>query len=161
MNPILFAILGILTLGAGLMVIMVRSPINSILFLVMALFSIAGFYVALGAQFIAAIQIIVYAGAIMVLFLFVVMLLNLKQIEEKGRLSLKMLGVISGVILAGLLISVFAGLSALGPATTEMTTTRRLGTVLFTQYLVPFEIASVLLLVAMVGVVVLVKRQKS
>ena len=160
MNSLIFLILAVLTIGAAVMVVFSRSPVSSILYLVLAFFSIAAFYVLLGAQFIAAVQIIVYAGAIMVLFLFVVMLLNLNQIDEKGRTSLKTLGVVSGGVLLVLLITAFSGLIPKGTPAMELTTTQSLGELLFTKYLIPFEIASVLLLVAIVGTVVLVKKNR-
>ncbi|MBC8205278.1 NADH-quinone oxidoreductase subunit J [bacterium] len=160
MNPIIFLILSVITVGAAVMVIFSRNPVSSILYLILAFFCLAAFYVILGAQFIAAVQVIVYAGAIMVLFLFVVMLLNLTKISEGGSAFGKTLGVIAAFILLVAILTVFDKVS-LGPApSTELTTTQSLGEVLFTTYLVPFEIASVLLLAAIVGAVVLVKRSK-
>jgi NADH-quinone oxidoreductase subunit J len=159
MNSILFFILSILTVGSALMVIFSRSPISSILYLVLAFFSLAAFYVLLGAQFLAAVQIIVYAGAIMVLFLFVVMLLNLKQIEEKGKTILKAIGVVTAGILLILFILVTKNLTIQTSPSGGLVPTKSLGELLFTRYLIPFEIASVLLLVALVGAVVLVKKR--
>ena len=158
MNSIVFLVLALLTIGAAMMVVLSRNPISSILFLVLVFFSLAAFYVALGAQFIAAVQIIVYAGAIMVLFLFVVMLLNLKKIEEKASVPLRTLGIVTAGILVALLLAVISKTNpALNPAT-GLTATKTIGQLLFTQYLVPFEIAGILLLTAIVGAVVLVKK---
>ena len=159
MNSLVFLVLAALTVGAALMVIFSRSPVSSILYLVMAFFCIAAFYVLLGAPFIAAVQVIVYAGAIMVLFLFVVMLLNLSEAEQRGRTIVRAVGVaVGGIILLILATAFTEGMVA--PPTMEMTSTQELGELLFTQYLVPFEIASVLLLAAIVGAVVLVKKRR-
>ena len=160
MNSLLFLVLAVVTIGAALMVVFSRNPVSSILYLVLAFFSLAAFYVVLGAQFIAAVQIIVYAGAIMVLFLFVVMLLNLNQIDEGGGGYLKTLGIVTGGVLVVILITAFSKFSGTLTPATEMTLTQTLGEVLFTKYLIPFEIASVLLLVAIVGAVVLVKKER-
>jgi len=160
MNPILFIILAIVTVGAALLVILSKNPVSSVLYLVLTFFCIAAFYVILGAQFLAAVQIIVYAGAIMVLFLFVVMLLNLRKIEEKGSSFTKTLGVMAGALIIILFITAFSGIEVTPPDTTGLTPTESLGERLFTQYLIPFEIASVLLLVAIVGAVVLVKKKR-
>lgn len=159
MDPILFIILAVITVGAALMVIFSKSPVSSILFLLLAFFCIAAFYVILGAQFLAAVQVIVYAGAILVLFLFVIMLLNLRKIEEKGSGFLKTLGVVAGGCIVVLFITAFSGIAPSVAPAEEMTPTMSLGQQLFTVYLVPFEIASVLLLVAIIGAVVLVKKR--
>ena len=162
MNSLVFLILAVLTVGAALMVIFSRSPVSSILYLVLAFFGIAAFYVTLGAQFIAAVQIIVYAGAIMVLFLFVVMLLNLKSIEEKGKAALRIIGVAAGGLIMLILASSFSGKAfKFSAEAAEMTTTQSLGELLFTEYLVPFEIASVLLLAALVGAIVIARPEDS
>jgi len=161
MNSIVFFVLAIITIGAGLMVVLSRNPVNSILFLVLAFFSLAAFYVALGAQFIAAVQIIVYAGAIMVLFLFVVMLLNLKKIDEKGSNMMKSLGIVTAGILVVFFLAIVSQVKTIGGAAEELTTTSWLGEVLFTQYLVPFEAAGILLLATIIGVVVLVKKRSA
>lgn len=160
MNPILFIILAIVTVGAALLVILSKNPVSSVLYLVLTFFCIAAFYVILGAQFLAAVQIIVYAGAIMVLFLFVVMLLNLRKIEEKGSSFTKTLGVMAGAFIIILFITAFSGIEVAAPGAGELTPTEALGERLFTQYLIPFEIASVLLLVAIVGAVTLVKKKR-
>ncbi len=160
MSSIIFYVLALLTVGAALMVIISRSPISSVLYLVLTFFCIAAFYVFLGAPFIAAVQVIVYAGAIMVLFLFVVMLLNLTKIEERGKTILRFIGVVAGGLILILLASAFSGGAAAPVTGSEMTSTQALGSLLFTKYLVPFEIASVLLLAAIVGSVILVKKHR-
>jgi len=161
MNPIIFVILSIVTVGAALMVILSRSPVNSILFLLLAFFGIAAFYVLLGAQFLAAVQIIVYIGAILVLFLFAVMLLNIGKIQEQGKTFLKVLGIAAGGFIFILFANIFNNSYILQNPAPEMTTTASLGDLLFTKYILPFELASVLLLVAIVGAVTLVKRKSN
>ena len=160
MSSLIFLILAVITIGAALMVIFSRNPVSSILYLVLTFFCVAAFYVLLGAPFIAAVQVIVYAGAIMVLFLFVVMLLNLTKIEERGKTVLRFLGVVAGGLILILFVSAFGG-GAVAPVTSAgMTSTQELGELLFTKYMVPFEIASVLLLTAIVGAVILVKKRR-
>ena len=164
MQDILFYVFGGFTLLCGLLVVanpFSRDPVTSAMFLVLAIGSLAGLFVLLQAFFLAAVQVLVYAGAVMVLFLFVIMLLNLK---EEQRRRIKAFSVITGLIavlaILGVLVSVLlrAGTSRALPAATVQGGTRPLGQLLFTQYLLPFEIVSVLLLVAMVGVVLLSKR---
>jgi len=148
MESILFIIVALTVLISALLVITRRSPITSVLFLVLTFLSIAVLYVMLGAQFIAALQVIIYAGAIMVLFLFVVMLLNLRTPQPWE---------VSGPLRTGLGFIVAGGV-LLDP---EMGTVAAVGDALFRRFLLPFEIASVLLLVAIIGVVALVKRRHS
>ncbi len=146
----------------ALMVVFSKSPVHSVLYLVMAFFTIAGHYVLLNAQFLAAVHVIVYAGAIMVLFLFVIMLLNLnKETEPHKSPWLKF----SAVIAAGLLLVVLVG--SLKGATNIMAANNfdaniglieNLGKTLFQDFLLPFEISSILLLAAMVGAVLLGKK---
>jgi len=159
MNPVIFIILSIITVGGALMVVLSRSPVNSILFLLLTFFGIASFYVMLGAQFLAAVQLIVYAGAILVLFLFAVMLLNIGKIEEKSSAFLKALGIVCGGIILILLTTVLGSLNFTASPGPELVSTAALCELLFTKYLIPFEFASILLLVAIVGAVVLVKKR--
>ena len=148
------------------MVITRRNPVISALFLILNFFCLAGLYLTLNAQFIAVIQVLVYAGAIMVLFLFVIMLLNLGDEERlKEKLSFKRIfaaGLSFGLLLELVYIAGFidvpmpAGDFSKG---VEIGTVEYIGEELFTTYLFPFEITSVLLLAAMVGAVVLAKRK--
>jgi NADH-quinone oxidoreductase subunit J len=161
---ILFYIFAALTLLCGVLVVanpFSRNPVTSAMFLVLTIISMAGLFVLLHAFFLAAVQIIVYAGAVIVLFLFVIMLLDLK---EEQRRKIKFFGVITGLISVGAITTIF--FKALGaaqpganlpPPQIEGNTTA-LGKLLFTQYVLPFEIVSVLLLVAMVGVILLSKK---
>lgn len=161
----LFYFLTFLALMSAVMVIFSRNPIHSVLYLILTFFTLSGHYVLLNAQFLAAVNIIVYAGAIMVLFLFVVMFLNLRQ-ETQEQTSL--LSKIASVTAGGLLLIVMVGaLKDLSLGTVEPTANfdsqigmvERLGKVLFEKFLLPFELASVLFLSAMVGAVMLGRKE--
>ena len=163
-TDILFYVLAFLTLAFGVLVVanpFSRNPINSAMFLVLTIISMAGLFVLLHAFFLAAVQILVYAGAVMVLFLFVIMLLDLK---EEERRKIKMTGFITGLIAVAAIVGLFIrSLLATNPskdlpAPTTIGDTAALGTMLFKNYLLPFEIVSILLLVAMVGVILLSKK---
>jgi NADH-quinone oxidoreductase subunit J len=166
-QEILFYVLTSMTLGFGLMVIanpFSRNPVTSAMFLVLTIVSLAGLFVLLHAYFLAAVQVLVYAGAVMVLFLFVIMLLDLKA-EERRRIrgiGGKLLVVLGPACVVAILFFFFRSLSGTSfnpaPAAKLDGSTIQLGKLLFTQYLLPFEIVSVLLLVAIVGVVLLSKK---
>lgn len=152
---------GIIVLTAALVVVL-RNPIYSALSLLVMFFHVAGLYVTLHAEFLAAIQIIVYAGAILVLYLFVVMLLNVKREERYSQQGI--VALFLGVVLlteAGLL-AVSRGLIVAAPVpdggAKTMGNTESIGEVLYSTYLFPFEIASLILLVAMIGAVILTKK---
>ena len=160
---ILFYVFAALTLLCGLLVIanpFSRNPVTSAMFLVLTIISMAGLFVLLHAFFLAAVQIIVYAGAVMVLFLFVIMLLDLK---EEQRRKIKLFGLVGGLLAAGSIIGIFLRSLKSVPAAPAGTAvegdTNALGHLLFTQYTLPFEVVSVLLLVAMVGVILLCKKK--
>jgi len=159
-SDILFFIFSALALICGVMVLVNRNPVNSAMFLVLTIAFLAGLFVLLEAFFLAAIQILVYAGAVMVLFLFVIMLLDLK-VEERRKI--KSLGIAGAAIAVGTIVAIFVKslhstpLSATRAADFKAGT-MELGHLLFSQYLLPFEIISVLLLVAMVGVILLSKK---
>lgn len=162
LSQVLFWFLAILSVGAALGVILSKNPIHSILWLIVVFFSISGHYVLMNAQFLAVVNIIVYAGAIMVLFLFVVMFMNLNsKTEPPKRIFLKMAGIISGLCIMLVLIAAFSDASIhygrMRP-NTDIGLVETLGNVLFTQYVIPFEISSVLFLSAMVGAIVIGKR---
>ncbi len=161
---IIFFLLAATALISGIMVVIQVNPVRSALFLVLNFFALAGLYLLANAQFIAAIQIIVYAGAIMVLFLFVIMLLNLRQPEEGGaqlHLGQKIIG--SSLAAATLSLVVYTIMKIKVPPGKEMLadfgTTEMVAKALFTDYLLPFEATSILLLVAVVGAVVLAKAK--
>lgn len=161
-----FTILGLAALISAIMVISLRNPMACAIALIVALCSIAGLFAMLGATFVAALQVIVYAGAIMVLFLFVIMLLNLKRDEfgpDKRGIQ-KTLAIVLGVLLV-LEIGMFlqAGLAGFGPSPAgekgSFTSISDLSSLLFTKYLFPFEVTSLLLAVAIIGAVILAKKK--
>ena len=162
-EDVLFYVFAALTLLCAVLVIanpFSRSPVTSAMFLVLTIISMSGLFVLLHAFFLAAVQILVYAGAVMVLFLFVIMLLDLK---EEARRKIKFFGLIAGLVSVGVVVSIFVkSLASVKPTATEPTLegdTIALGKLLFTQYTLPFEIVSVLLLVAMIGVILLSKKK--
>jgi NADH-quinone oxidoreductase subunit J len=159
MQDILFYIFAALTLLCGALVILNRNPVNSAMFLVLTIICMSALFVLLHAFFLAAVQVLVYAGAVIVLFVFVIMLLDLK---EEQRRAIKKLG--AGAGLASVLAIGYVFWHSLSnsklPAspTPAEGGTLELGRLLFTNYTLPFEILSVLLLVAMVGVILLSKK---
>ncbi len=159
----LFGIISFLSIMFALMVVFTRNPINSVLYLVLTFFCIAAHYLLLNAQFLAVVHIAVYAGAIMVLFLFVIMLMNLNQDSEpqKTMVSKLIAGIIGGLLLV-VLVGVLKGteqiqLSQSGHS--EIGLVKNLGRVLFREYLFPFEIVSILLLSALVGAIMIGKKE--
>ncbi|MBI5372638.1 MAG: NADH-quinone oxidoreductase subunit J [Sphingobacteriales bacterium] len=161
---ILFWFLSVLAIFSALMVITSKNPIYSVLWLIATFFAISGHYIMLNAQFLAIVNIIVYAGAIMVLFLFVIMLMNLnKETEPQKSRWLKIAGALAGGCLLLVLVAALKN-----SVTKEQFATvnegsigliKNLGKELFTTYVVPFEISSVLFLSAMVGAVVIGKKE--
>jgi NADH-quinone oxidoreductase subunit J len=158
-------ILGGLTVGSALMVVLSKHPVRSVLYLVLTFFMISSNYILMNAQFIAVVNIIVYAGAIMVLFLFVLMLLNLsKENEPKTSLTVKVAAVVAGgalftVFIAALRDGVMISTTSVAQAN-DIGLVENLGNLLFTKYVLPFEVSSVLFIAAMVGAVLLAKREK-
>src|SRR2546426_361971 len=163
MQDIFFYVFAALTLLCGLLVVVnpfSRNPVTSAMFLVLTIASLAGLFVLLHAFFLAAVQVLVYAGAVMVLFLFVIMLLDLK-VEERRKIKKLGLGagVLSVLAIGWLFFRVLTKTTFASTSSPQFEgSTVLLGQVLFKQYLLPFEIVSVLLLVAMVGVVLLSKK---
>ena len=161
---ILFYVFASLTLLCGFLVVLnpfTQNPVTSAMFLVLTIASLAGLFVLLHAFFLAAVQVLVYAGAVMVLFLFVIMLLDLRA-EERRRI--RAVSVVLGLISVGAIVSIFFQSLLNSPIHVEAApslegSTTPLGKLLFTRYLLPFEIVSVLLLVAMVGVILLSKKE--
>ena len=160
---ILFYVFAALTLLCGLLVVanpFSRNPVTSAMFLVLTIISMSGLFLLLHAFFLAAVQIIVYAGAVLVLFVFVIMLLDLKE-EERRRI--KFFGLVAGLVSVGIVAGVFvkslASVNTDVPPPTLEGDTISLGHLLFTNYTLPFEIVSVLLLVALVGVILLSKKK--
>lgn len=159
-----FYFLTFLAVLSATMVVFARNPVHSVLYLIITFFTIAGHYLLLHAEFLFIVHIIVYAGAIMVLFLYVIMLLNLNKEAEPHKSTLLKL---AAAVCAGLLLVVLVGslkgaesLVLQDPAKTDIGLVGRLGQVMFNEFLLPFEITSVLLLAAMVGAVMLGKSEK-
>lgn len=137
-----------------------RSPVTSAMFLVLTIIALAGLFILLHAFFLAAVQILVYAGAVMVLFLFVIMLLDLKEEDRRKMRAVTIgAGALAVVAIAGILIRAVVAAKPLGMGVLVEGETKPLGKLLFTQYLLPFEVMSLLLLVAMVGVILLSKKE--
>ena len=177
LHEILFFLFSGVAVVSALLMILHRNPVYSAIFLIVTLFALAGFYVMLNAPFVASVHLIVYAGAIMVLFLFVIMLLNLQKDapREGGKFLCRALGAALTLAFLAELGALFAfkfydrqsvapassvaslGVGA-GSGEVVVGSTRAIGAELFTKYLLPFEIASVVLLVAMIGAVILGKR---
>lgn len=163
---IITQILGALAVASAMMVVLSKHPVRSVLYLVVTFFFISGLYIMMNAQFLAIVNIIVYAGAIMVLFLFVLMLLNLnKDAEPKTPMIIWIISTVAGglfflVLIAALkdivLVSQkddFAPVSTIGLV-------ENLGNTLFTKFVVPFEVSSILFISAMVGAILIAKRDK-
>jgi NADH-quinone oxidoreductase subunit J len=168
METLLFWLLAVIALVASVSMIIQRNPVHSALFLIVTLLSLAGLFLLLSAHFLAVIQIIVYAGAIMVLFLFVIMLLDIRRTEvAPSRVKLqKSLGLLLGVIffVETVLIlrsGVLSDMAATAPAIPahDFGTALALGRALFTSYLFPLQLAAVLLFVALIGAIVLSRRR--
>ena len=163
-TPILFWILSVGALFSALMVITSKNPMHSVIWLIIVFFAISGHYLLLNAQFLAIVNIIVYAGAIMVLFLYVLMLMDLKkEIEPPKNRWLKLAGAVAG---GSLLLVLIAALKKADIAnqiaetrTGDIGLIENLGKVLFSDYVVPFEISSILFLSAMVGAMVIGKKE--
>jgi NADH-quinone oxidoreductase subunit J len=160
----IFYFLSALALYAGVMVLLSKKPIHSVLYLTLAFFAIAGHYILLNAQFLAVVHVIVYAGAIMVLFLFTVMLLNLNKDERSPKsVWVKILAIITSCLLGIVLIGIFRGYEIekmSDPMLSQLGLVKNLGRVLYRDYLLPFEVSSILFLTAMVGAVLLSKKEQ-
>ncbi len=162
-TQLLFWTLSVLTIFSALMVITSKNPVYSVLWLILTFFTISGHYILLNAQFLAVVNIIVYAGAIMVLFLFVIMLMNLSaDMEPRINKWMKLAGAITGGSLLLVLVAALkeTEVKMLVAQTTEgeIGLIQNLGKTLFNEYVIPFELSSILFLSAMIGAVVLGKK---
>jgi len=160
-----FYFLSFLAILSAIMVVLSKNPVYSVLYLIITFFCIAGHYILLNAQFLFIVHIIVYAGAIMVLFLYVIMLLNLNRESEPHKSNLLKFAatICAGLIMVVLIASLkeTEGMIQQKTANADIGTVKALGQVMFTDFLLPFEITSVLLLAAMVGAVMLGKPEKA
>jgi len=169
LQPLAFYLFSIVTLLSATLVITAKNPVHSVLFLILAFFNAAGLFVLLGAEFVAMILVIVYVGAVAVLFLFVVMMLDMGFAElRKGAMQYVPLGLlIGGVLLAELALVYMTWMPAPGASAnldnpvSDLNNTEALGMLLYTKYVFAFQIAGLILLVAMIGAIVLTHRQRS
>jgi NADH-quinone oxidoreductase subunit J len=169
-EAIAFYTIAAFILGFAVLVVSTQNTVHSVLFLVLNFLFVAALYVMLGAQFLAVIQVLVYAGGIVVLYLFVVMLVNLKRPPEshqdphrRTRLGLGLAAAVLvelvSIVAYGFVQPAVAPVASVAPAIPVSGNTEQVGWLLYTNYLIPFEIASMLLLVAMIGAIVLAKRE--
>jgi NADH-quinone oxidoreductase subunit J len=164
MSPFLFWFFALMMLVFGAAVIINRNPVASALSLVVSFLALAALFISLNAYFIGIIQVLVYAGAIMVLFLFVIMLVNLERSEREKQFNQQWLpGILAAMGLGALFVSIYVKGNAAFPmppaSAVETENTQRVGQVLYSNYMFPFEIASLLLLVAIIGAVVMAKKR--
>ena len=151
-------------LAAGTMVVISRNPVYSVLFLILAFFNAAGLFVLIGAEFIAMLLVVVYVGAVAVLFLFVVMMLDINFAEMRAGfqkylpLGLAVGGILVFELVAAVHVDAFDGVTL--PAATDISNTRALGNVLYTKYIYLFQVAGLILLVAMIGAISLTMRRR-
>jgi NADH-quinone oxidoreductase subunit J len=162
METLVFALFAFLALASAIVVVAHRNPVYSTMSLVVTLFSVAVLFVMLGAPFLGALQVLVYAGAIVVLFLFVIMLLNIQaeEMPQGGQAAQRWASILGAVVFAGMLGLVFwrTSRTEAPPLSADLVSLRNLATELFTQYLLPFEIVGLLLLVAVIGATVVARR---
>jgi len=166
MLKVVFIVFAIAAIAGAVSVVIQRRPLYSVLSLVVTLISLAAVYVTLQAQFIAAVQVIVYAGAIMVLFVFVVMLLNVQdEVEPDRHRFLRWIAIPVAIVLIGEVVAVVSALKGskyeevINTDPVQLGDTTSIGAGLFSTYLLPFEVTSVLILMALVGAVVLARRE--
>ncbi len=163
-NKLIFLYFAAVILITAVLTISRRNPVHSVMFMLLLFFHIAGVFVMLNAEFLAAVQLIVYAGAIMILYLFVVMLLNVDRESSSPRANRFWVWMVAfGIMIAGeilLLVSRGSFLSDTGKPMVQAVGVRQLGELLYQKYLVPFEVASIILLVGLVGAVMLAKKRE-
>ena len=164
MITIIFYILSAITLGSAALTVLSKHPIHSAIYMIVCFFSIAGHFLMLNAQFLSMVHIIVYTGAVMVLLLFTLMLMNLnKENEPKKKVASRLAAVISSCLMAIVLLAVFLRTDVANPAqiqNIDFQSVKIIGQVLLDEYLVPFEFTSILLIASMVGAVLISKRDK-
>jgi NADH-quinone oxidoreductase subunit J len=164
LSAVFFYLFAAITLLAGLMVVSARNPVHSVLFLILAFFNAAGLFVLLHAEFLAMLLVVVYVGAVAVLFLFVVMMLDINFVElREGFQRYRPLGLlIAGVLLVELFVTFFSltGSDATMPVISDVHNTLALGRVIYTDYIYLFQLAGLILLVAMIGAITLTLRKR-
>jgi NADH-quinone oxidoreductase subunit J len=164
LSAVFFYLFAAITLLAGLMVVSARNPVHSVLFLILAFFNAAGLFVLLHAEFLAMLLVVVYVGAVAVLFLFVVMMLDINFVElREGFQRYRPLGLlIAGVLLVELFVTFFSltGSDTTMPDMPDVHNTLALGRVIYTDYIYLFQLAGLILLVAMIGAITLTLRKR-
>ncbi len=171
-TAICFYIFATILIGSGTMVVFSKNPVHSVLFLILAFFNAAGLFVLLGAEFVAMILVIVYVGAVAVMFLFVVMMLDINFTElRKGVQDYLAVGLLIGIILMVEMAVIVGGwsmtdgiavtINSATPNVLEVTNTDAIGRILYTDYIFLFQLAGLILLVAMIGAIVLTHRKRS
>ena len=171
-QAILFYIFAAVAVASGVLVVSARNPVHSVLFLILAFFNAAGLFLLIGAEFLAMILVIVYVGAVAVLFLFVVMMLDIDFRELRSEFVRYLpIGTLVGFVLLAELILVIGGwavaptmpsqVAASATGGVSLTNTRALGSILYTRYLFAFQVAGLILLVAMIGAIVLTLRHRA
>lgn len=165
MEALIFYVLAAITVASAFFVVFLRRPIHNVLFMIIVMIGLAGLFILLQAEFVAMVQLVVYAGAVMVLFLFVIMLLNLDQVQLPldPRLARSWVGVGFAIVLPAALIPLLEAFVPSGTGTAEkaleMSNTQIIAKELFTTYLLPFEVVSILLLAAIIGTVILARKR--
>ena len=169
LQAIAFYLLAAVTVASGLLVVTARNPVHSVLWLILAFFSSAGLFVLLGAEFLAMLLVVVYVGAVAVLFLFVIMMLDVDfvRLREGYARYLPLATIVAGVLLAEMVmvsLAVATGGAAAGgeivPATADTSNAELIGRVLYTDYVYIFQAAGIVLLIAMIGAIVLTLRHR-
>lgn len=165
MITIIFYILATITLGTAILTVLAKNPIHSAVYMIVCFFSIAGHFLMLNAQFLSVVHIIVYTGAIMILLLFTLMLMDLSdQHESKKKLASRIAAAVSGCLTAFVILAVFLKANIVielhKTANVDFQSVQVIGQVLLDEYMVPFEFASILLIAAMIGAVLISKREK-
>lgn len=164
-----FYMFSLVAIASALLVVTSRNPVHSVLFLILAFFNVAGLFVLLGAEFLAMILVVVYVGAVAVLFMFVVMMLDINFVElRQGFLQYLPYGIVIGLVLLIELVIVMSGwqlspesLNAIAaPIPETKTNTHALGAIIYTDYIYPFQVAGFILLIAMIGAIVLTHRKR-
>lgn len=164
MITIIFYILAAITLASGLLTVLSKNPVHSAIYMIVCFFSIAGHFLMLNAQFLSVIHIIVYTGAIMILLLFTLMLMNLNEQHEPvkkvaSRIAATVSACLMLVVLLGALLKATPIIEAYKAAEIDFQSVKVIGDVILNEYLVPFEFTSVLLIAAMIGAVLVSKRE--
>jgi NADH-quinone oxidoreductase subunit J len=168
-QAIAFYVFALVAVGSAVMVISARNPVHSVLYLILAFFNAAGLFVLMGAEFLAMILVVVYVGAVAVMFMFVVMMLDINFAQlRQGFLRYLPIGGVIGLILLAELLLILAGWTlapeathvAAAPTPDQVTNTRALGQLIYTHYAYLFQIAGLILLIAMIGAIVLTHRRR-